>query len=71
MVTWNGWSDVEPLLAGLYTLACQIRPDITPGLFWETALVTGERREFRKGDKTYDGRIVDPVRLIEHLHGKV
>jgi hypothetical protein len=67
----GGWSDVEPYLAGLYALACQVRPEITPDLFWETALDTGEPREFRKGDKTYDGRIVDPVRLIERLHGKV
>jgi hypothetical protein len=67
----GGWSDVEPFLAGLYALACQVRPDITPELFWETALDTGEPREFRKGNKTYDGRVVDPVRLIERLHGKI
>jgi len=67
----GGWSDVEPFLAGLYALACQVRPEITPDLFWETALDTGQPLEFRKGDKTYDGRIVDPVRLIERLHGKI
>ena len=67
----GGWSVVEPLLAGLYALACQVRPDVTPELFWETALATGTPREFRAGDKTYDGRIIDPVRLIERLHGKI
>jgi len=37
----GGWSWVAPYLAGLYALACQVDPDITPELFWETALATG------------------------------
>jgi hypothetical protein len=67
----GGWSTVEPFLAGLYALACQVKPDVTPELFWETALATGEPREHRKGDKTYEGRIVNPAALIESLHGKI
>lgn len=67
----GGWSVVEPFLAGLYALACQVRPDVTPELFWETALATGEPREFRTGERVYDGRIIDPIRLIERLHGTI
>ncbi len=37
----GGWSWVEPYLAGLYALACQVRPDMTPELFWQEALETG------------------------------
>ena len=37
----GGWSWVAPYLAGLYALACQVNPDLTPELFWETALATG------------------------------
>jgi hypothetical protein len=37
----GGWSWVAPYLAGLYALACQVDPDITPELFWKKALETG------------------------------
>jgi hypothetical protein len=37
----GGWSWVAPYLAGLYALGCQVNPDLTPELFWETALATG------------------------------
>jgi hypothetical protein len=37
----GGWSWVAPYLAGLYALACQVKPDVTPELFWEKALETG------------------------------
>jgi hypothetical protein len=37
----GGWSWVAPYLAGLYALGCQVNPDLTPELFWETALETG------------------------------
>ncbi len=35
------WSSAAPYLAGLCALVCQVRPDITPELFWETGLETG------------------------------
>lgn len=38
---YGGWSWVAPYLAGLYALACQVKPDITPEAFWRTALETG------------------------------
>ena len=37
----GGWSWVTPYLAGLYALACQVNPEVTPEVFWETALATG------------------------------
>ncbi len=37
----GGWSWVAPYLAGLYALACQVKPEVTPEVFWETALATG------------------------------
>ena len=42
----GGWSWVTPYLAGLYALACQVRPDITPELFWTKALETGTEPDY-------------------------
>jgi len=36
-----GWSWVAPYVAGLYALACQVNPKVTPEVFWKTALATG------------------------------
>ena len=44
----GGWSWVAPYLAGLYALACQVRPDVTPELFWEKALETGATLDLSK-----------------------
>jgi hypothetical protein len=38
----GGWSWAIPYIAGLYALACQTRPDITPDAFWKAALETGD-----------------------------
>lgn len=63
----GGWSAMEPYLAGLYAMACQVKPDITPELFWETALETGAFREVTKGEDQYPARMLNPVALIEKL----
>jgi hypothetical protein len=42
----GGWSWVTPYIAGLYALACQVKPDITPDLFWQTALETGTTPDY-------------------------
>jgi hypothetical protein len=44
----GGWSWVAPYLAGLYALACQVKPDVTPELFWKKALETGTTPDLRK-----------------------
>ncbi len=63
----GGWSAMEPYMAGLYAMACQVKPEITPELFWNTALETGSPREVTRGDKTYPARMLNPVALIEKL----
>lgn len=67
----GGWSWSIPYIAGLYALACQVKPDITPQLFWTEALKTGRDLMIEKdGQKYMVGRIADPVKLIENLIGK-
>jgi hypothetical protein len=39
---------VVPYLAGLYALACQVHPDITPEEFWKRAIETGDTIEVVK-----------------------
>jgi len=63
----TGWSQVPPYLAGIYALACQVKPDITPEIFWAAALKTGEARTVHKGEKKFRGKIINPVKLIQEI----
>lgn len=64
----GGWSWSIPFIAGLYVLACQVKPDITPDLFWETALETGDSTTFEHEGTRYTlENIVNPSKLIESL----
>ncbi len=63
----GGWSTMIPYLAGVYAMACQVKNDITPELFWETALKTGIPQEIVRGDKTYNGKLLNPEKLMEEL----
>jgi hypothetical protein len=64
----GGWSWSVPWIAGLYALACQVRPEITPAVFWAEALRTGRRIRIKwKGEEVEFGTITDPVALIEGL----
>ena len=63
----GGWSSVEPYISGLYALACQVKPDITPELFWKTALTTGDDKNVEIENSTYKGKMINPVKLIENL----
>jgi hypothetical protein len=38
----GGWSWSIPYIASLYALACQVRPQITPEVFWAKAIETGD-----------------------------
>ena len=38
----GAWSWVVPYLAGLYALAAQVKPSVTPEEFWRTALATAD-----------------------------
>ena len=63
-----GWSWSIPYIAGLYALAAQVRPEITPKHFWSTALETGYNINLdHDGEILPFGPIVDPVALIEAL----
>lgn len=41
----GGWSWSIPYIAGLYALACQVKPAITPEIFWAKAIETGDSIE--------------------------
>lgn len=61
----GGLSWAIPYIAGVYTLAAQIKPDITPDVFWSTARQTGRTIELtHEGQKYSFGIILDPVALI-------
>ena len=64
---YGGWSWIMPYIAGVYALACQVKPDISPEEFWSLALETGESRSIELQDKAYGGKIINPVKLIDAL----
>ncbi len=67
----GGMSWAEPYLAGVYALACQVDPSITPERFWTLATQTGQYVEIASEGKTVKiGPIVNPPGLIQALKGK-
>jgi len=67
----GGWSWSIPYLAGMYALAVQVKPDITPEAFWDTALKTGKTIQLQHDGKDYKfGVILDPQALINAIKGK-
>jgi hypothetical protein len=63
-----GPSWVVPYLAGLYALACQANPAVTPELFWEKAMKTGYVNSALFEGQGYDlGTIVNRGALIAAL----
>ncbi len=64
----GGWSWSIPYVAGMYALACQVKPDVTPQEFWSTALQTGRTIQVdHNGEKYSFGVILDPQALIAAL----
>jgi hypothetical protein len=64
----GGWSWAIPYLAGMYALAAQVDPDITPERFWRLALETGRTIEVNHGGQALLlGPILDPAALIQAL----
>jgi hypothetical protein len=64
----GGWSWCVPYLAGMYALAWQVKPGITPEEFWTTALHTGQTIQEQHGFRRYSlGVILDPQALIAEL----
>lgn len=64
----GGLSWSVPWVAGLYALACQVKPDITPAIFWEAARKTSVagHAALDGADEEF-GRILNPRALIESL----
>ena len=64
----SGWSWAVPWISGLYALACQVNPGITPDQFWTAALKTGKTIRLQHQAEEIDfGTIADPIRLIQEL----
>ena len=66
----GGMSWSTPWLAGMYVLAKQANPNITPDDFWKYALETSS--ECRNDDSgTYVGRMINPRELIQRIQENV
>jgi hypothetical protein len=64
----GGWSWSIPYIAGMYALAVQVDPAITPEQFWSLAMQTGRTIELdHNGETIALGPIIDPVALIRAL----
>ncbi len=64
----GGWSWSIPYIAGMYALAAQVEPDITPDRFRALALKTSQAIQLRNEDKTRGlGPVLNPERLIAAL----
>jgi len=64
----GGLSWAIPYLAGMYALAVQVKPEITPEEFWKLTLETGQTIQVKYGWKNYElGTILDPQALIAAL----
>ena len=62
----GGMSWSTPWLAGMYALAKQAKPDVTPEEFWDAAKKTSD--ECHNNDSNvYVGRVINPQKLIEAL----
>jgi hypothetical protein len=67
----GGMSWAVPYLAGLYALAVQVKPDITPEEFLKEARKTGRTIQIQRDGKEYEfGIILDPRALIEEIKNK-
>ncbi|ARC87097.1 hypothetical protein RSJ17_18570 [Clostridium argentinense] len=57
-----------PYVSALYTLCCQVNPNITPDEFSKAVLDTGDVVKIEKEGKKYNlGKIVNPEKLIKKI----
>lgn len=67
----GGFSWSIPYIAGVYALAAQVDPKITPERFWSLAMKTGRTIELEHDGKEFSlGPIVDPAALMKALQGE-
>ena len=59
----GGWSFVSPYVAGLYCLAKQTDPNITPQKFWQTMVNSSDKSQANE----LGGCIVQPISMIDCL----
>lgn len=65
---YGAFSWVVPYISGLYVLACDVNPEVTPELFWKTAMETGKETKVDYKSKTFEIKhMVSPVDLINKL----
>lgn len=65
----GGMSWAVPYLAGVYALALEARPELTPEEFWEAAYDTAVTVPVEKDGKTYTlNRVIQPLPLLQKLH---
>ncbi len=64
----GGWSWSIPYIAGVYALAAQVEPKITPDRFWALVLRTGRTIDLHRGGAERKfGRILDAAGLVAAL----
>jgi hypothetical protein len=64
----GGWSWCAPYLAGLYALAVQVQPEITPEAFWQAVKETSLPISiYNEGKEIQIGRMIQPAALMEGL----
>ena len=67
----GGWSWITPYLAGVYALAVQVKPELTPVEFLSLTLRTGHAMNWPGDNTTVPlGVVVDPVAIIDALKAK-
>jgi hypothetical protein len=67
----GGGSWTMPYLAGMYALAIQVQPTLTPENFLSLAIKTGRKISYANGDKVIVlSPVIDPISLIDSLRGK-
>lgn len=64
----GGASWVAPYIAGLYAMAVQVKPEVTPELFWDALVKTSVHQMDKRVNKEI--LIANPVGLINELSGK-
>ncbi|MCM2266306.1 MAG: hypothetical protein NDI60_00875 [Elusimicrobiales bacterium] len=64
----GGQSWTVPWMAGLYALACQVYPEVTPAIFWNAMLETADAVTFKKDGAAYTlQKVVNPEKLMARL----
>lgn len=66
--TDGGMSWAVPYIAGVYALACQVYPKITPTVFWDIVRKTGEHTVINKNENSTEfGIIINPLKVIDEI----